>query len=167
MAVFIGYQGIGKSTLSHKNSAYIDFESGNFWVDGVRNPDWYKVYAQCVLDLASQGYHVFTASHKVFREYIYKINLKSDKKQELYVIHPSLELKDFWIDKLQKRYDNSALDKDYKALMNAKERYDENIRELIVDPIPSIIIKDKNYDLIDVIAGGMFDKCCDMEDNII
>ena len=42
--IVIGYQGIGKSTYSNKDITCIDLESGNFWVDGVRLDDWYKVY---------------------------------------------------------------------------------------------------------------------------
>jgi len=34
--IVIGYQGIGKSTLSKTNDKYIDLESGNFFVDGTR-----------------------------------------------------------------------------------------------------------------------------------
>lgn len=32
--------------------------------------------------------------------------------------------------KLEDRYNQTGLDKDYKALMNAKDRYEENIKEL-------------------------------------
>jgi len=148
MTVLIGYQGIGKSSIASKYSDFVDFESGNFWVDGRRADDWYKPYAQCVLDLSSQGLNVFTASHKPYREYIYEINSKREKPEPIYIIHPSIELKDFWIGKLQDRYNRSGLDKDYRALMNAKDRYVDNIRELLDDPIPSVVIKDRNYDLV-------------------
>ena len=46
--IVIGYQGIGKSTYSNKDITCIDLESGNFWVDGVRLDDWYKVYNMIV-----------------------------------------------------------------------------------------------------------------------
>ena len=46
------------------------------------------------------------------------------------MVYPSLNLKNMWIDKLENRYRDTGLEKDYKALMNAKDRYDENIQEL-------------------------------------
>ena len=148
MTVFIGYQGIGKSSIASKYSDFVDLESSNFRVDGIRPDDWYKYYAQCVLDLSSQGLYVFTASHGIFRNYIREINEKREKPQSIYLIHPSLSLKDFWIEKLQKRYNATKLDKDYRALMNVINGYEENIRELFRDPIPSLVIKDKNYNLV-------------------
>ena len=54
--------------------------------------------------------------------------MKSD--EVVVLVYPSLELKNLWIDKLENRYKETGLEKDYKALMNAKDRYDDNIREL-------------------------------------
>ena len=64
--IVIGYQGIGKSTISHASKGnFIDLESGNFWVDGKRDPEWFKPYCQIALHLHKQGYVVFTSSHEV------------------------------------------------------------------------------------------------------
>ena len=64
------------------------------------------------------------------------------------VVYPSIELKDGWIDRLEQRYDNSGLDKDYKALMNAKDRFEENIKELSESNIMyKIALIDMKYDL--------------------
>ena len=46
------------------------------------------------------------------------------------MVFPSIELKDEWIQKLRDRYKQTGLDKDYKALKNAEDRYEENIKEL-------------------------------------
>lgn len=122
--IIIGYQGIGKSTLAGRNNRFIDLESGNFWVDGKRADDWYKPYCKIAEHLSQQGYIVFTSSHEVVRRQL------KDSKEIIAVVCPSIELKDEWIAKLEKRYEASGLEKDYKALMNAKDRYEENIREL-------------------------------------
>lgn len=122
--IIIGYQGIGKSTLAKSNLKYIDLESGNFFVDGVRADDWYKAYVQIAKHLSEQGYTVFVSSHKVVRDALKEIGVPVG------ACFPSTKLKDEWIDKLQKRYDESKLDKDYRALMNAKDRYVENINEM-------------------------------------
>ena len=123
--IIIGYQGIGKSSLAGRNNKFIDLESGNFWVDGKRSDDWYKPYCKIAEHLSEQGYIVFVSSHEVVRQY-----LVENSRELVALVYPSIELKDAWIDKLEKRYIKSGLEKDYKALMNAKYSYVENIREL-------------------------------------
>ena len=122
--IVIGYQGIGKSTLAGRDNKFIDLESGNFWVDGKRADDWYKPYCQIAEHLSQQGYIVFTSSHEVVRKQL------DGSRELIVVVYPSVELKDKWIVKLERRHKESGLDKDYKALMNAKDRYEENIKEL-------------------------------------
>lgn len=140
--IVIGYQGIGKSTLAGKNNKFIDLESGNFWVDGKRADDWYKPYCQIAEHLSQQGYTVFTSSHEVVRKQLENSN------EIVAVVYPSIELKDGWIDRLELRYQCSGLDKDYKALMNAKDRFEENIKELSESNITyKIALIDMKYDL--------------------
>lgn len=122
--IVIGYQGIGKSSLAGRNNKFIDLESGNFWVDGKRADDWYKPYCQIAEHLSQQGYIIFTSSHEVVRKQL------ENSSEIVAIVYPSIELKDEWIDKLERRYADSGLKKDYKALMNAKDRYEENIKEL-------------------------------------
>ena len=40
--IYVGYQGIGKSSIAGKHNC-IDLESGNFWDNGVRADNWYKI----------------------------------------------------------------------------------------------------------------------------
>lgn len=144
--IIIGYQGIGKSTLASRDICYIDLESGNFWVDGKRAEDWYKPYCQIAEHLSQQGYAVFTSSHEVVRERL------KNSTETVVIVYPAVELKDEWIAKLEKRYQESGLEKDYKALMNAKDRYAENIQELENCGIPyKIVLRSIDYDLDEVI----------------
>ena len=123
--IVVGYQGIGKSTLAGRNNKFIDLESSNFWIDGKRADDWYKPYCKIAEHLSQQGYIVFTSSHEVVREYLV------DNSSEIVVLaYPSIKLKEAWIEKLEQRYCYDATEKNYKALMNAKDRYEDNIREL-------------------------------------
>ena len=115
--IVIGYQGIGKSTLAGRNNKFIDLESSNFWIDGKRADDWYKPYCKIAEHLSQQGYIVFTSSHEVVRKQL------EDSDEIVVLAFPSAELKWEWIAKLEKRYEESGLEKDYKALMNAKDRY--------------------------------------------
>lgn len=143
-AIIAGYQGIGKSTLAKNGSGYIDLESGNFFADGKRSDDWYVVYGQIAMHLAQQGYRVFVSSHAVVRNWL------ADHKGDvpLYVVFPSYSLKSAWLNKLEKRYKVSGLDKDYRAWQGAVHRYDDNVKELhkSVGFVP-IVIHDMAYSL--------------------
>ena len=139
--IIIGYQGIGKSTLANAETKCIDLESGNFWVDGNRADDWYKPYCQIANHLSEQGYTVFVSSHEVVRKELEK------SKEFVCVVHPSIELENAWVYKLAKRYAMSKLDKDRKTYLNAKDRYKDNIIELIESPFVSYEIDNMNYDL--------------------
>ena len=140
--IVIGYQGIGKSTLAGRNYQFIDLESGNFWVDGKRADDWYKPYCQIAEHLSKQGYIVFTSSHEVVRKQLV------NSSEVVVVVYPAIKLKTMWLEKLCDRYQQTGLDKDYKAYMNAEDRYEENIHELETCDIPyKIKLKDADYDL--------------------
>lgn len=143
-AIISGYQGIGKSTLAKAGKGYIDLESGNFFVDGVRGDNWYKEYAQIAVHLAQQGYRVFVSSHAVVREHLAQMQ----SGVPLYVCFPSYTMCGSWIKKLEQRYAASQLDKDYRAWKNAECRYYENIKELHESAgfVP-IVINDMTYDL--------------------
>ena len=147
--IIIGYQGIGKSTLAGKDGC-IDLESGNFWVDNKRSEDWYKPYCQIANHLSEQGYTVFTSSHEVVRKEL------EQSKEKVFVVFPSIHLKDEWVNKLRERYEITGLEKDYKAFANAEDRYKENIPELMMSNFKSYEINDMNYDLKTIIKllGG-------------
>lgn len=122
--IIVGYQGIGKSTLAGKDG-FIDLESGNFWVDGIRPENWYKMYVKIAVHLSQQGYTVFTASHKVVRDELKRYN------EKVVVCYPSLKLKEEWIKKLEERYNYTQLEKDFKTWKNAEQMYEENIKDLM------------------------------------
>ena len=143
--IYVGYQGIGKSSISGKNNC-IDLESGNFWVDDKRVDDWYKIYVNIAEHLSNQGYKVFMSSHKVIREEL------NNRGIEFTAICPSLRLKEQWINRLQERFDKTESAKDFKALKNAKEMYEENIKDLINEK-NTIIITDINYNLNELIKS--------------
>lgn len=140
--IVIGYQGIGKSTLAGRERRYIDLESGNFWVDGKRAEDWYKPYCQIAEHLSQQGYTVFVSSHEVVRKQL------ENSGETVVVVYPAIKLRDYWVDKLHRRYMDSGLEKDWKALKNAEERFDENIQELEKSVFAyKLVIENPYYDL--------------------
>lgn len=143
--IIIGYQGIGKSTLAKDSRKYIDLESGNFWVNGERDEQWYKPYCNIANHLSAQGYTVFTSSHKEIREELKNSN------EIVKIAFPSLELKTDWLIRLTNRYNESMLEKDYKALMNASLHYEDNIEDLMNEPFDKIIINNIDYNLRELI----------------
>lgn len=150
--IIIGYQGIGKSTLSNNDLRFVDLESGNFWVDGKRADDWYKPYCQIADHLSKQGYFVFTSSHEVVR------NQLANSEERVICCAPSLSLKDQWINKLKERYETSGLDKDYRAYMNAEDRYTENITEIANSGFEVLWIESIDYDLCDEILEYLIEN---------
>lgn len=143
--IILGYQGIGKSTLGGWSKC-IDLESGNFFVGNERAENWYIPYCQIAISLANQGYSVFVSSHREVREFFSEASLP-ENVGGVAVICPGRTLRDEWIEKLQIRYDNSKLLKDYKALMNAKERFDDNIVELCSCGLKVMQINAMDYNL--------------------
>lgn len=142
--IIIGYQGIGKSTLAGKHNC-IDLESGNFFVDGVRDENWYKMYVQIATHLSEQGYIVFVSSHKVVREELANVH------QSVWCVFPQHQLKYQWIAKLEERYKKTKLPKDERAYLNAKECYSQNVEDLATDIFATCAIGTMDYSLIDII----------------
>lgn len=130
--VVVGYQGIGKSTTASKHVDVIDLESSNFYTNGRRNADWYKAYCNIAIDLASQGYVVFTSSHKEVREYLTK-TIHVPSNVQIICCVPDIHLKDQWINRLWDRWRSSQLDKDFKAYANAEDRFEANVSEIKYD----------------------------------
>lgn len=143
--IIIGYQGIGKSTLAKDSLKYIDLESGNFWINGERDEQWYKPYCNIANHLSAQGYTVFTSSHKEVREEL------KNSSEVVKIAFPALELKTDWLIRLTNRYNESMLEKDYKALINASLYYEDNINDLMNEPFDKIIINNIDYNLRELI----------------
>lgn len=153
-AIIIGYQGIGKSSTVKENTKdnrhYVDLES-SCWKDneGKRNDNWYISYCNIALDLAKQGNYVFTSSHEVVRNYF------KDKHNNIpiYVVMPSIDLKELWINRLRDRYSITGLDKDKFALLNAQECFVKNVSDLYSYAINSdtnvlgVTLLNTNYNL--------------------
>ncbi len=157
--IVIGYQGIGKSTLAKGGNGFIDLESGNFWVDGVRDEHWAQAYANIAVHLSMQGYDVFTSSHEIVRQCLKTHPDVCDCSQKapecLAVCYPVLELREPWVKRLRDRYDETKKEKDYKAWINADKMYEENIRSLMAEELPviQIPITSMDYDLFKVLSS--------------
>ena len=143
--IIIGYQGIGKSTIAGKNDI-IDLESGNFWYKKQRLKQWYIYYCNIAEHLSKQGYIVFVSSHEVVRK-----RLRKYCKEPVYSVFPAVDLKKEWIEKLTERYERTKLEKDFKALMNARDCYEENIKEIQRAGFKYFEIRNMDYRLQDIV----------------
>lgn len=145
--IVIGYQGIGKSTVTKQLDNCIDLESSMMKINGHRDENWFIPYGQIALDLSRQGNIVFTASHRIFREWL-EVHRK-DTADKILCIVPALELKDLWLEKLQKRWEQTNLLKDRLALLNAEDCFIENITEMydFKNCFEFYEIQEMNYDL--------------------
>ncbi len=150
--VILGYQGIGKSTYcASSEKKVIDLESSIFRYDnGDRPNDWYKIYAKLALRLSSEGFIVFTSTHKEVRDAIKDYNkYLYDNKEIIIAICPALHLKDLWVKRLSNRYDAHHTTKNYNAYINAALNYKENIRAIAVDIEKTYYINDIDFDCFD------------------
>jgi hypothetical protein len=161
--IIIGYQGIGKSTAAKDDLRYIDLESTNFRVGpkGEKDEHWHAAYANIALDLSRQGYRVFVSSHAPVRQWLGEHQRVDDF---IFICYPSISIKEGWIERLQRRFDQTKLRKDELALLNAKDRYVDNIREMILDAekyhFIQLEIKGMTYDLKSFIEAS-FDQMAD------
>lgn len=143
--IIIGYQGIGKSSLAGKYNI-IDLESGSFWNCGERPEDWYVYYCNIAEHLSHQGYIVFVSSHEVVRE-----RLKRHSREPMFCVYPSIHLRDEWVKKLEDRYNETQLVKDFKAWKNAEDCYKVNIYDLMMCGIKHLEIQSMDYSLRDIV----------------
>lgn len=152
--VIIGYQGIGKTTLARHQQRFIDLESSCFKYGDppVRDENWYQPYCNMAINLSNCGRYVFVSSHREVREYLVKASLKQNI--DVMAIAPAKSLKDAWIAKLQARYNETHLEKDRFALLNALDCYDANTTDILNCGVFAISIDDINYHLPDICFEG-------------
>lgn len=156
--IIIGYQGIGKSSCASAFTSCIDLESGNFFVGGKRSWDWYIPYCQIAMNLANQGYVVFVSSHKEVREMLATMPLLPNVGKVV-AFCPDRSMKEAWIERLRKRYEETGLHKDYKALKGAEAHFEENIRDLVNCPLPTYQPAAMDYDLMNYVNKMLSDWC--------
>lgn len=142
--IIVGYQGIGKTTYCLKDKTAIDLESSSF---SKSNPKWYEDYVRCAIAL-NENRIVFISSHKVVRNELIKL------KVQWCIILPSIKLKNIWIERLTKRYNETLSDKDYRALKNTEEKFEENINDLMNENVKKYILNENDY-VTTIIEGGI------------
>ena len=143
--IFIGYAGIGKTSLAARNVNFIDLDSSNFWYmdkgELIRDEHWYLPYCNIAESLSAQGYDVFVSSHKLVAERLAISN------QKVVGIYPIEQLKDSWIEKLKYRAEESNLDADIRALERVQSHFTEDVAEIKNNTLDHIEIQTVRYNL--------------------
>lgn len=154
--VIMGYQGIGKTTLTRTSHKFIDLESSLMFLSDTldRPKGWEELYVNYAESLANDGHIVFVSTHQQVREELSKRAKKNGLK--VGCITPSKYLEDKWVARLQERHSISQTYKDYKAYMGAKFNYGNDIESLEASSkelgIPLIHINNLDYNLQDKVC---------------
>ena len=150
--IILGYPGIGKTTLcGYDGNGYrccIDLETSNFYDENGKRPDeWWKYYGNIAIDFSNHGFTVFTGMQKEVVGYI-----KEHHKGQTFLVFPSLELKDTWIEKLKLRAIKSGNNpKELRALNRTIEKYETDIENLKTLNLPYYEIRDMGYSLRNIV----------------
>ena len=143
--IISGFPCIGKSTLLSQQSSglhFIDLESSCMFVDGERPENWIQIYINYAMDLNCQGFDVFVSSHKNVREELRK------REVNFYSVYPGKDLKDAWIERLNKRYMAFPDEKNRRAIEYISAHFEESVDDMSNDPNP-IEITSAKVPLID------------------
>jgi hypothetical protein len=128
--IFIGYPGVGKSTLvaapANKKLGFIDLESSCMWYKDKNNvlqrhSNWAEIYVNIAEDLSRQGFMVFVSSHAAVVDELKK------RETPFTLVYPHQSLKDEWIERLKKRYVALDCEKNAKAYINVRDHFSEQI----------------------------------------
>ena len=136
-SIFVGYQGIGKSSTAGYITNFIDLESSSFWVENgsgrFRPQGWETIYSSIALHLAAQGFNVFTSSHQKVREELASLSVNYPAVK-LYTIAPAPELQSLWLARLKNRLLIEDTVKNKAAYLNAVDRFVDNVNEVSTAP---------------------------------
>lgn len=155
--VYCGYPGIGKTSIGgqwifNKEDGYdhpiVDMETSLMKsYSGSRPDNWVVIYCNYVEDLINQGVNVMCSTHSDVRK-----ELKS-RGIEYVNVFPSLNIKQYWLDRLQQRWKDDPIDKNKAAYDRAMEWYEHDIEDLMRNDKYIAIGIERGYDLKEVIEG--------------
>ena len=147
--ILVGYPGVGKSSISNRMDGFVDLESSNFSINGSKDLGWVAPYINVAIDLHRQGYDVFVSSHFVVRNELKKrVRDGEIDNSDVLLIYPSIDLKEEWIGKLKKRYEEDHIDGHLRAYERSKNYYDTDINDMRADKDFANLLLDKmNYSL--------------------
>ena len=167
--IICGYPGIGKSSIAGWNNC-IDLESSYFSRDekgfALCDEDWVTKYCKLAFDIARQGFTVLLSCHVMVRNKLKEIkDMKSNYFYPPVVIFcPRADMKEAWGIRLMKRYNETNLDKDFRALEGAMRSWNRNMIWMTEQNFPIYCPMSIDYDLRDYILQIRKKEGCDDEE---
>lgn len=179
--IICGYPGVGKTSVGGWNNC-IDLESTEFhkspneasWskvyvlttdiTEVMTNPEldkevsylvvpaWVDEYCRVGMNLADQGYIVLMSTHKDVVTYLSKMS-----KNPVVIFCPRLEWKAKWLERVQRRYEETGLDKHRLAMNRVRDRYDEDINGLMNSGLPAYQPKELHYSFKHYVFSIIYD----------
>ena len=167
--IICGYPGIGKSSIAGWNNC-IDLESSYFSRDeegfALCDEDWVTRYCKLAFDIARQGFTVLLSCHVAVRNKLKEIkDMKSNYFCPPVVIFcPRADMKEAWGIRLMKRYNETNLDKDFRAFEGAIRYWNKNMLHMTEQDFPIYRPRSIDYDLRDYILKIRKKEGCDDEE---
>lgn len=152
--IICGYPGIGKSSIAGWNNC-IDLESSLFshYENSCRKSDdiWVREYCNLAYYLALQGYTVMTSTHAAVIDCFDHLKVAYYKDVPIVIFCPRADMKEAWGIRLMKRYNETNLDKDFRALEGAIRYWNSNMEYMTKQNFPIYCPMSIDYDLRDYI----------------
>ena len=151
--IVIGYPGIGKTSCANPDNKCIDLESSIYGFSSDLSSNGtisakVGIYCQQAIDIARQGYTVFTSSHKDVRNQFSLLEMPKNVVGPV-IFCPTFSMADDWIERLWRRYEEGGkTEKDLRAYERAKNYFKVDIFELIYSGMPVVHPTSVNYDLM-------------------
>lgn len=166
--IICGYPGIGKSSIAGWNNC-IDLESSYFSRDeegfALWDEDWVTKYCKLAFDIARQGFTVLLSCHVTVRNKLKEIKMKSEYFYPPVVIFcPRADMKEVWGIRLMKRYNETNLDEDFRALEGGIHYWNKNMVHMGEQGFPIYCPNSINYDLRDYVLKIRKKEGCDDEE---
>ena len=136
--------GIGKSTLAKKYLNIIDLDISTF---DVTSKTRIKDYCETAIYLSNQGYVVLTGTHKEVLEYFINKDLK-----DYFIIQFDFCLKQYLLNKLYMRYEESPTLKHLHAYNGIKKYFDEIVSYIkMLDKNKYYLIENPDYNIEQIV----------------
>ena len=146
--IVVTYHGIGKTTCAKSHDNVVDLEYGCFNINDERSKDWHKVVAKLAVSLKRQNKIVLLPCHREIRNWL------NENGTDFMVVTPCLELKEQWLERLKKRYEEDPSEHNLSVYKVAEIQYDEDVRSLMGEDNVKVV-KDMDYELFDILVYGV------------
>lgn len=141
--IIVGFPGVGKTTFFEQNRQFkcADSDSSRFsWVaPGLRNPEFPQNYIEHIKASIGRFDLIFVSSHDLVRKAL------KDERIPYYVVYPSKDLKDEYIQRYVKRGNQES----FVRLL--EDHFEEFIDSIEQDDYPTLIPLQSGEYLADVI----------------